>query len=414
VRSLAALWVVVAHFGTPVAPARPGVVAAVVGAVRHVALAGFLGVNLFFLLSGFILAYTYLAPSGTLRGTRRAFYVARVARIYPPYLAALAVAFLPFLWEHYGLRHDAFIGASSVSLLQGWTLPAGNRWWNGPGWSLSDEAFFYALFPLLAMPLARMRVRPLLGAMAGLWAIGLVAPTVYLLTNPDHLAQRWEFQDVTGLRLLHFTPLFRLPEFLVGVALGCVFIHLRRDQSWSAWWTRHAPLLVVAALVAFVGLLVAGPWRPWLPYVLLVGGLLDPLVAVALLGLAWQRGWVARLLALGPVCALGEASYSLYLLHFPLHAWLARAGLVRSTTITSRHDLIAFLCYVLVAMVLALGMWRYVETPARRAIRRAFAARRPAARTGGLTWEKPGDATSVKRPCRSSAPGAGGLAGPRA
>ena len=92
-RFLAALLVVVHHFGpyiltSPVSdPLRTLKVVE-----RNIIFTGMIGVDLFFVLSGFILAYTYLDGRGRLRGTRGQFWIARIARIYPIYVCAWVVA----------------------------------------------------------------------------------------------------------------------------------------------------------------------------------------------------------------------------------------------------------------------------------------------------------------------------------
>jgi peptidoglycan/LPS O-acetylase OafA/YrhL len=120
---VAAFGVVCLHFGQSYLPAGP---------VRRLVGAGYLGVNLFFLLSGFILAYGYLTVSGRMRCPARAFYAARFARIYPVYLVGFALALLalarwgvsaaPFYARLY-LAHPVAVPLSTLLLVQGWLPP---------------------------------------------------------------------------------------------------------------------------------------------------------------------------------------------------------------------------------------------------------------------------------------------------
>ncbi|HVE66393.1 MAG TPA: acyltransferase, partial [Thermoanaerobaculia bacterium] len=121
---------------------------------------GYLGVSLFFVLSGFILTYTYIDPhTGALRGSVRDFWWARVARIYPVYLIALLLSLPIFLIFRVlvaapAARPPALLSAALTPLLlQAW-WPTTATQWNTPGWSLSVELFFYALFPFAAVWLA--------------------------------------------------------------------------------------------------------------------------------------------------------------------------------------------------------------------------------------------------------------------
>ena len=111
---------------------------------------GYVGVSFFFVLSGFILVYTYAGRNIVLRD----FWQTRFARIYPAYLFALLLT-SPFwiigaLKMHvpffaFGERHFALTSALVVLLLQSW-VPGAALSWNSVSWSLSVEAFFYAGF----------------------------------------------------------------------------------------------------------------------------------------------------------------------------------------------------------------------------------------------------------------------------
>jgi len=124
---------------------------------------GWLGVTFFFVLSGFILTYTYGAAVEPL--DRRQFWIARFARVYPLYIFAMLFAVPQLVHD---VRHAspsmgpidahrlAGVVISSVAMVQAWF----GRFvcvWNCPSWSLSDEAFFYAVFPLV-VPLTASRI----------------------------------------------------------------------------------------------------------------------------------------------------------------------------------------------------------------------------------------------------------------
>src|ERR1700761_5502055 len=132
---------------------------------RNFAGIGFIGVNCFFVLSGFILVYTY---AGKPISARR-FWQARFARVYPAYLFSLLVTaplffyvmrvlHLPlFAWSE---RHLTAAMLLTVGLLQAW-VPQAALTWNPVCWSLSAEAFFYLVFPGLLLWGARLNTRGL-------------------------------------------------------------------------------------------------------------------------------------------------------------------------------------------------------------------------------------------------------------
>src|SRR5438874_12162874 len=143
--------------------------------VRHILNHGNIGVNLFFVLSGFVLAYNYFQRAdGGLQ--IRDFLIARFARIYPVYLLSVILFVPPGLFGAVADPITAFI--SAVTLSQTWT---GHMAWNTPGWSLSVEAFFYLLFPLILLLLARLRVAGLLVTMTSVWVVGLIGPALWAL-----------------------------------------------------------------------------------------------------------------------------------------------------------------------------------------------------------------------------------------
>jgi len=100
---------------------------------------GYLAVDFFFILSGFILAYTYATTEGTTRGGARVFWVARIARIYPVYLLGLVLALGPYLATEHNIQNITISIGSHLVMLHAW-LP-GTLDLNQPSWSLSVEAF---------------------------------------------------------------------------------------------------------------------------------------------------------------------------------------------------------------------------------------------------------------------------------
>src|ERR1700678_2417590 len=120
-RFFAAFAVVIYHFAGPGLAGWPAPLVNIAGS-------GFVAVSFFFILSGFVLSYRYLSPSGEMRGTIRSFYSARVARIYPAYLLGfLLAAPTDILWSlrvnHFAVAVGKlfFGGALVLALQQAWT-----------------------------------------------------------------------------------------------------------------------------------------------------------------------------------------------------------------------------------------------------------------------------------------------------
>lgn len=360
--------------------------------VDRIVMSGYMAVSFFFVLSGFILAYVYLDLQGKLRGDRRAFYVARIARVYPAYLVALAVAILPLLWE---LAQTAPADGSlpmivfmTLTMVQAW-LPF--RWdiWDPPAWSLSAEALFYLLFPFVVVRLARLQPRQLFIAAGVIWLVSFTMPALEFswqrvqhhaattltsastpqqtLGAPDQPGNSTGLFLVNDQTVIRFNAFAHLPEFLFGIVIGRLFTLARKrgaearggQRRWSGAWAAGA-LIAIGITLACIPLL--GRYQ-YFSYT----GLLCPLWALLISSLARNRGALARLLSSPMLVMLGEASYSLYLLHYPLLNWLTH--FVRLPSEPGVYGIAVAALYIGGTLSCSVLSFRFIETPARRMIR---------------------------------------------
>ncbi|RKG69601.1 acyltransferase [Corallococcus sp. CA054B] len=323
---------------------------------------GYVSLSVFFVLSGFILGYNYLERPPDTHEARRAFWVARFARVYPVYALGLALdapAYLKGLRDTWavdpsrGLQHAEALVVTPL-LLQSWT-PWTAMAWNGSGWSLAVEAFFYAAFPFLAGRLGLLGPKALVVGAAVTYGASMVLPALYMVADPDHTGGTASaYHSGPWMLALRFNPLARLPEFILGI-LAARFFLLREQRS------RPVMLAVVC-----VGVIAALAGSTALPFPLLHNGLLAPVFAALFILLSRSQGAVARVLASRPLRRLGEASYALFLLHMPvLFAWksvLKRLG----ESPTSAWAVAAF---VVGSVGLSVLTHERVERPARAWIR---------------------------------------------
>ena len=340
---------------------------------------GHVWVGLFYVLSGFVLARAHPAPLGP--AERRAFWAARVARLYPAYLLAFVLA-APFALDRWSAggplasAKAAAVALAALLLVQAWIPPVA-RLWNAPGWSTSVVLAFYAAFPFVAGRLSRLSRRGLWVALGSAWTLSLAFPVAWLWWGPDGAHSDVTWGEPTWLMALKFHPVARAGEFLAGVALGLL---VRRGVRFP----RGAALAGPLAFVAAAAVLASGA----APYVLLHNGLLVPLFAVGIVSLADGTGPLARALASPPLRALGEASFALYALQEPLWLWARRlAGGAQGAP--SPAFVVA---YSVATIAIALAVSRTVEQPVRRAIRAALGGGAPAgsARIPLARGERPG------------------------
>lgn len=371
-RFLAAFYVVIFHFGKYHLSGGPTW-------LTNIARSGFISVGLFFVLSGFVLTYTYVGAAPVARIDKRKFWVARLARIYPVYFASLLLA-LPYTFTWFE-RNNSLIGAVGklgaafaidLTLLQGWA-PQTAMVINYPSWSISVESLFYLVFPFLGLFILRLGRHRLIVTGLVVWVASLLAALAYLvfdpsavaLTNPDAAGQRF------WLQVLMYSPLSRVPDFMIGMVVGRLFLDfLKRPPD---PWTKRVGTLASSA--GLVGLFVLLSHADQLPLPLLNDALLTPFFALTIFGLATGGGVVAWLLERPFMVMLGEVSYGVYILQAPVWEWtqaLGRLALQPEDYEFGYHSPAFFMVYCIVLIGMSISSYYLFERPMRGVIRRAL------------------------------------------
>ena len=249
---------------------------------------GYLGVDLFFVLSGFLITSLLVAEQRHSRTVSlRNFYARRALRILPPLAAcvALALATVPSTTPQ-GAAAAFFFAANMVdSRILGGLLHT---------WSIAVEEHFYLAWPLLFLALGPRRERFLAWTILAVLAIRIA---------------------VLSMKMDVYTPTYTRADSL---AIGCyaALVMARRPPALPAW---TAPAALAAIVACF--LLV-----PWMNFAMLSFGftLFAAVCALAILGLLTTRGRVNRLLDSAPMQYVGRRSYGLYLYHMPVFLALER------------------------------------------------------------------------------------------
>ncbi len=349
-RCFAAINVVFFHFSNP----------QWFGWLAPVVNAGYASVSYFILLSGFVLGYNYhiRARAGQLDIIR--FYKARFTRLYPIYLLSLILAWRVVPMEYGAHTHAMFWAGMVLSplLLQGWIPPIAT-FLNTPAWTMSAESFYYVLFPWMAKWKKPASIAPHLWKLGGLWMLGLIPGTLYIIFNPDGIAHpdRWSWGP--WLQALKYTPLPHLASFIFGVLLADL------DELMP----RPGRLRFFLGIFGFVAIFTLLSFSGLVPYVLLHDGLLMPFFGCIVLGLAGENP-LARALGVRPLVFVGEASYCLYLLHFNM--W----NLIHDTHVLNRLGLFwldPWISYVLLILMALLALY-FIEKPAQRQLRKWMSA----------------------------------------
>ena len=330
---------------------------------------GYLAVDFFFILSGFILAYVYTPEFNSGTYSHKRFLALRLGRIYPVHLVTLALAALCISapgFDDFWLIHTPASFVSNLLLVQAWGFQ-GRLSWNFVSWSISTEWFAYLLFPLFLIasrPLAR---RPLMACAASFIALIVLGAVVSVLMPPGisagalHLIIRapedapFSFAADFGILRIGF-------EFLAGVLLFRAYNQLGSgNRVWPGW----TALVISIALFALLR-------APWSRAYVLEDTLAVVCTAALILCLALDSRMLGPLLERRSLVFLGEASYSIYMTHGVVFlAYLAaRDSHWLPPIVTSLDAALVAAVLLFVTITGGIAMYLFVETPARRTARR--------------------------------------------
>ncbi len=297
---------------------------------------GGLGVSFFFVLSGFVLAWS--ARPGERAHT---FWWRRFSKVYPATFVTTLVAL--FIVGGAGPLQLA----THLTLTQSW-VPRSDVYTalNLVSWSLSCEAFFYLCFPLLLAGMRRL-------GPAGLWAIAvmMIECVAALSVNLVHAERS------TAAWVGYVLPPVRMAEFTLGIAVAL----LVRSGSWRGPGLRWSLALLPPAMVA--GLFAPYPVNEHALTLVPVTLIVASAARADLLGRAtlWSRPLMVY---------LGELSFAFYLVHFLVIAAFDRYGLLPHQAAPAQA-LVATVSVLWFSLMAAMVLYHGVELPALRLLRRA-------------------------------------------
>lgn len=314
---------------------------------------GGMGVELFFVLSGFIMSYVYSATfnADIKRKDYGTFIIYRIARLYPIHLLTFlglmtlyGVALLFGAVEH----PERFTGLMVIS-----TLTMTHSWFPGvltpnqPAWSVSAEFFAYLLFPVLCLSLHKRRWVP--------WVFFVIGLLLSAVSDSQILLRHiWAIND----------GIIRVSAgFMIGMVAYCFRKPLthRIASPWTGW---------ICCGIAVIWLGVStNPARP-------VGILI---FSILILSLTTTQDKLGSLLSHRRIVYLGEVSFSIYMIHWIIRI-LGREALSETNMENSLHPLAIIAIWSLVTIFVAAFCHRYIETPGREVIRNlsTWRIRRPA------------------------------------
>lgn len=365
-RIIAAVWVVLFHFRPLLRLASPELSDALAPVLDR----GAQGVDLFFILSGFVLTWNYLERMGETFSVRATvhFLWLRLARVWPIYLVTMHLALLWVIFTlHVGhvptedlSRITAISYVRQVLLVQLWFEPFfDGSSWDGPAWSISAEWLAYLLFGVLVLAVYRvMRVT----SARGLATLAIIAslPPLLLLLATGQFYSPWSWLPRIVM------------QFTAG-ALACAAVRKINPPDAARRAAGYCSALLIAAMVGvlyyFDGHPISGLYDS--------GGLVDVLFVPLVMALAIGIGSLPALLSTRVMVYGGQISFCLYMVHELVHTswnWAAKQfEIVLDEGATAAKWMV---CGLLVAAtLLSMLLYHAVEEPGRHWMRRMIGAR---------------------------------------
>lgn len=331
-RFFAAFWVVLYHYWPKLD----------VGFTPAVAEKGYLGVEAFFVLSGFILCHVYLHSFGEGRFRYGDFLWNRLARVYPLHLATMiGVGGMAIAGTLAGLSVDPNILSwpslpANLLLVHAWGF-APVAGWNHASWSISAEWFAYLTFPAFAFVAWRLRERPVVAVLGALGLIAVLYPA---------------FRALAGFSLTQATIQWGALRIVPCFALGCALHALWRADRFPARLSGYGAALLGMATLAAVQFGAPDP-----VLVMLFGGLIFMLASLAKTGFEFAGQSV--------FVYLGEISYSTYMICIPWKILAINAVAKIFNIDADRLPLFVWISIVVALIPLSAISYHIIENPCR-------------------------------------------------
>ncbi len=312
-----------------------------------------IGVTLFFVLSGFLIAYRYLDLNNF---SFRNYIINRVARIYPLYFLLTTLTFLPILYYNFDNRQLLIYGLN-ISMLRGFFE---NFKFSGiaQGWSLTVEETFYFLAPLFFFFIKRHKIYLIILPLI-LILIGIIFVLFFSKIDFYGFFSSFEF-------MFNYTFFGRCLEFFIGISLAVIYKYdlplLKRFKHYT-----YAGIIgIIISLILLTTLKGDLDFGIRHPMGIIVNTLFLPTFGIFMLyyGLLKERTLISKILSNKLFVLIGKSSYIFYLIHMGIFV-----SALRRLGITSVNPF-SYLLIFIILNIISIVMYKYIEVPLNVFIRR--------------------------------------------
>lgn len=302
---------------------------------------GFLGVDIFFVISGYLITKIILGHDGTTRSFFPEFYERRIRRLIPPAIPVVIFSFVAgIIWLSAGQLESLSKSIIAYSgFVSNWLFLSEVNYFDVPAhykpllhtWSLSVEEQFYLLFPVIILFLKKIHAK---------WVSAF-----YALAFLASLALSYFFMFTGNNEAIFFNSFARFWEIALGGLLACGVLPNLKSKALQESLTAIGLLMIAASLflvretMDFNGL-----------------GSLAPTLGTAMVIHAKSQG-IGKLISLPPVRGIGLISYAMYLWHWPLFVYIK--------FIFPSAGAIHYLVAIILTIILATGSYFLIEKPIR-------------------------------------------------
>jgi len=305
---------------------------------------GYIGVSFFFILSGFILAYNYQDGIQKTQISKRTFYQARFARIFPLHVLTLIIS-LPLTYSVFVHNKSLWFSqaVTNLTLTQSY-IPIKSIYFsfNSPSWSLSDEMFFYLVFPFL------MTLIPKVRNYKHLLILSIIAFPLLTLIIPEKAYHQ----------IFYINPFARVIDFIIGIVVFNIYqTFSKKELKINYNYFELSAILLLLLFFLFhqsIAKVARYSFYYWLP------------MGYLIFSFSFQKGKISKFLSRKIFIHLGEISFGFYMFHQLVLRYFSR---INGKILHVENDILIVIITFTISLVISHYSFVLFETPMNKYIK---------------------------------------------